>query len=170
MKAISLWQPWATAVVLGSKRYETRAWPTSHRGRLLIHAAKRQDALSLAETGRHFWVEALGWDRVLDPRQVLPFGALIGSVELVDCVPATSLPRLELIEPRGRDAAGNGRRWFYEERLGDFRAGRWAWRLENPVRFDEPIPWRGRQRVFDVPWDGDPAPKQSELWRSDDVR
>ena len=34
MKAISLWQPWASAVALGSKRVETRSWSTSYRGPL----------------------------------------------------------------------------------------------------------------------------------------
>ena len=32
MKAISLWQPWASAVSVGSKRIETRHWSTNHRG------------------------------------------------------------------------------------------------------------------------------------------
>jgi len=41
MKALSLWQPWASAIALGSKRIETRGWATSYRGPLAIHAAKR---------------------------------------------------------------------------------------------------------------------------------
>lgn len=40
MRAISLWQPWASAIALGSKRIETRSWSTSYRGPLAIHAAK----------------------------------------------------------------------------------------------------------------------------------
>ena len=42
MRAISLWQPWASVVALGSKRIETRHWSTGHRGPLAIHAAKRR--------------------------------------------------------------------------------------------------------------------------------
>ncbi len=55
MKAISLWQPWATLVALGIKQTETRHWATKHRGQLAIHAAKRwrpeqqQAALRFAE-------------------------------------------------------------------------------------------------------------------------
>lgn len=41
MKAITLWQPWATAMAMGVKRIETRSWFTRHRGDLLICAAKR---------------------------------------------------------------------------------------------------------------------------------
>jgi hypothetical protein len=39
-KALSLWQPWASLIVLGHKDKETRSWPTSYRGRLWIHATK----------------------------------------------------------------------------------------------------------------------------------
>src|SRR3546814_21127441 len=41
VKAISLWQPWASAIALGHKSIETRHWPTKYRGELAIHAAKR---------------------------------------------------------------------------------------------------------------------------------
>jgi hypothetical protein len=40
MKCISLIQPWASLVLLGEKRYETRNWSTAYRGPLLIHASK----------------------------------------------------------------------------------------------------------------------------------
>jgi hypothetical protein len=43
MKAISLWQPWASLLFTTprAKLHETRHWPTSYRGLLYIHAAKR---------------------------------------------------------------------------------------------------------------------------------
>jgi activating signal cointegrator 1 len=41
MKALSLWKPWASLIVIGAKRFATRHWETSYRGPLLIHAAKR---------------------------------------------------------------------------------------------------------------------------------
>lgn len=41
MKAISLWQPWATLVAIDAKRFETRSWKTNYRGLLAIHAAKK---------------------------------------------------------------------------------------------------------------------------------
>jgi hypothetical protein len=41
MKCISLHQPWASLVVVGAKRYETRHWSTAVRGQILIHAAKK---------------------------------------------------------------------------------------------------------------------------------
>lgn len=39
MKALTLWQPWASLIALGEKRYETRSWATSYRGLLAIHAS-----------------------------------------------------------------------------------------------------------------------------------
>lgn len=41
MKAISLWQPWASLIAAGVKSIETRGWPTNYRGQIAIHAAKR---------------------------------------------------------------------------------------------------------------------------------
>ena len=42
MKAISFWQPWATAIAAGVKKIETRGWQTAYTGPLAIHAAKRR--------------------------------------------------------------------------------------------------------------------------------
>lgn len=41
MKALTLWEPWASLIALGVKRIETRSWQTSYRGPLAIHAAAR---------------------------------------------------------------------------------------------------------------------------------
>lgn len=67
MRAISLWQPWASYLVSGEKKIETRGWPTQYRGPLLIHAAKTPQECDREE------------------RKTLPFGALIGVVHLIDC-------------------------------------------------------------------------------------
>jgi hypothetical protein len=42
MKAITLWQPWASFVGLGVKTIETRSWSTRYRGPLAIHAGSRR--------------------------------------------------------------------------------------------------------------------------------
>jgi hypothetical protein len=41
MKALSVIQPWATLLVCGAKRLETRSWKTSYRGSLLIVASRK---------------------------------------------------------------------------------------------------------------------------------
>lgn len=40
MKAISLWPPYASFIVAGLKRIETRSWKTSYRGPIAIHQTK----------------------------------------------------------------------------------------------------------------------------------
>lgn len=41
MKALTIWQPWASLLVSGQKKYETRSWATDYRGPIAIHAAMR---------------------------------------------------------------------------------------------------------------------------------
>ncbi len=43
MKALTLWQPWASLIVLRHKRFETRSWKMDGLigERIAIHAAKR---------------------------------------------------------------------------------------------------------------------------------
>jgi hypothetical protein len=102
MRAISLWQPWASLIPLGAKKIETRSWSTKYRGPLLIHAAKRwtldqevllsvwnfQSALGPL-VGKPMDLTAHSWPGVR--KDNLPFGAIIGLVDLVDCVPTGKL-------------------------------------------------------------------------------
>jgi len=77
-KALSVCQPWACAIIHGPKRIENRTRYTHHRGPLLIHASKSQRYKRLK-------VSDLLPD--LPPWDELVFGALIGVVQVVDCVP-----------------------------------------------------------------------------------
>lgn len=43
MKAISIRQPWAWAIIYAGKDVENRTWHTDYRGPLLIHAGKKFD-------------------------------------------------------------------------------------------------------------------------------
>jgi hypothetical protein len=135
MKAISLWQPWASLWCSKRKVHETRHWRCSHRGWLLVHAAKHfekdfepDDPLRLIlddEFGRH-------WE------SDLPTGALIGMVNVVDCQPT----RMLFGDPAASD----------DDRVcGNFALGRFAWRRDEFRLFDPPIPYRGAQGIFNVP-------------------
>lgn len=142
IKAISLWQPWGSLWLSPNKRHETRHWATSHRGHLLVHAAKKfikdvdaylDDILS-SEFGNHWGME-------------LPTGAIIGMVDLVDVIPTDNLYD-------GYPVAANTR--LTHEDLtdivcGDFSSDRFGWRRGTYWRFPQPIPYRGRQSLFDVP-------------------
>lgn len=80
MKALSIRQPWADAIVYHGKDVENRKWPTRYRGPVLIHAAKawgpneRADLLALVSEG------------LIPDAQQPQLGGIIGRAEIVDCV------------------------------------------------------------------------------------
>lgn len=130
MKAISLWQPWASAIALGYKRHETRSWPTRHRGPIAIHAAKRWTR-DERDWCRHFAAQ-LGDMRLLDP----PRGAIVAVARLVA---ATKME--DVVASLSRQ----------EVALGNYAPGRHAWRLEDIRNLTTPIPFTGRQGIFEIP-------------------
>ena len=56
MKVISVLQPWASLIVMGAKKIETRSWQTKYTGELLIHASlgKSREGLALWHS-KHCW-------------------------------------------------------------------------------------------------------------------
>ena len=122
MKALSLLQPWASLVVMGSKKFETRSWNTGHRGDLLIHASTgKAGALLAAEAP---------FPKYISDYNRLPFGAIIGKVILTDVV------RIENLSLP--DAVIN-RLTLEEKAFGEYAKGRYVWILEEPVQFERPV-------------------------------
>lgn len=78
MKAITIHQHWADAIFDHGKDVENRSWKTDYRGELLIHAGSSKKSLNESEKAI---LRALGTP---NPSPVL--GAIIGKVELIDCV------------------------------------------------------------------------------------
>jgi len=136
MKAISLWQPWATLWLLSDpdeKVFETRGWYTPWRGPLLVHAAKKRDGEVRAALLDPFFCDRLA-AHGLRPEDLV-FGALIGQVRLVDC------QRMDRIAEPGER----------ERRLGLWEPDRFAWRrAADPEIWRRPAPYRGSQGFFDV--------------------
>lgn len=158
--ALSLWQPWASLIAIGAKRIETRHWSTSYRGPLVIHAAKTRNELAMCwnepfrtvledakklppitrrgegraelnyEERCHFIKQGVsqGW--------MLPLGALVCVVDLMDCVPTE---QLQPDEP--------------ENHFGNYAPGRFGWMLENIRPLPHPMPYRGGQGLFCVETD-----------------
>lgn len=83
---LSIRQPFASAIVEGHKDIENRSWPTHFRGRVYIHAG--QSKAHLAERCVYLEKE-FGLEIDTD---ALVFGAIIGSVEIVDCVTESDSP------------------------------------------------------------------------------
>lgn len=123
VKAITLWQPYASYVVWGVKTIETRSRVTKHRGPLIIHAAKMYDndaeVLPLAE-------------RDIEPED-LPMGAVVGRVNVVACLKAEECRTLD--------------DFYLQDPYCDFSDGRYGWVLDFPVEID-PIPAQGQQNVW----------------------
>ena len=132
MKAISLWQPWASLWVSGRKIHETRHWSTNHRGPLAVHATKHFEK-TVGVHLEEILIDEFGGHWAMD----LPTGAIVGVIDLVDC------QRADLIYPNGSKADDY---W-----CGDFGIGRFGWRGENFKTLAKPIPYKGAQGMFSVP-------------------
>lgn len=137
VRALPMWQPWATLVVTGAKRVETRpkAPPSTVLGRrVAVHACLTRDHLHLLG----HWP----FDHLTALHRPLPLGAIVGSVVVVHARQVTAeLAARLLVDDQAEHA------------LGDYAPGRWAWALADPVALDEPVPWRGSQGIFMVPAD-----------------
>jgi activating signal cointegrator 1 len=139
VKALSLWQPWATLMAVDLKRNETRSWYTPYRGLLAIHAAKfwNSDLHSMC-LGHPFRVSLESKWAGFDERARycgLPAGAFVCVVRLLDCVQITAANA-----PAGVERA-----------FGDYTPGRYMWRTQLVRTLDLPLPYRGAQGIFDVP-------------------
>lgn len=131
MRAISLWQPWASLWAIGRKRFETRHWATKHRGPLVIHAAQRV-CVDIADDLEAICRDQFGntWTRGLTR------GALLGTCTLLDCIPTDGIH----VGPE-------------ERAQGNFETGRFAWDVDDRKLLPRPIPFRGHQSIFQVPDD-----------------
>ena len=157
MKALSLTQPWAHAIAVGSKRVETRSWSTEHRGLVAIHAALRHSKTELVSMAANWmWCGALGWtmgDNSL-PWNRLQFGKIIAIANLIDCRPTESFTVGEIDDERGPDASIRPEYRLYrwcERDMGDFSAGRFGFVLANVRRLVTPIECKGALGFWTVP-------------------
>lgn len=88
MKCLAVRQPWAWLLVKGYKKIENRSRRSNYRGEFLIHASsviKRSDYEAAEEVCRPLGIK-------LPPIDELVTGAILGSVELVDCVDSSRDP------------------------------------------------------------------------------
>jgi hypothetical protein len=124
MKAITLRQPWAWAIINAGKDIENRNWKTHFRGRVAIHAA--------VGMMRDEYEKAYRYMRNINRRIKIPAyedlerGAVIGTVEIVDCV------------------QDSDSRWFM---------GEYGFVLARPKRLHESIPCKGALSFWNVPED-----------------
>lgn len=124
LRALSINQPWAWAIVYGGKRIENRKWKTSFRGDFWIHAGLRYDKEGEEWIDTHF--------PELEIRTYLPngkrseeapfkMGGIIAKATMVDCVDRSESP------------------WFF---------GPYGFVLENVRDISTYIPCRGMLNFF----------------------
>lgn len=150
MKALTLHQPWASLVVRGTKRFETRDWKYDPQHaealddrtparyafvselpiRLAIHAAAQFPPEAIAYTR---WLrDARG---IIDTED-LPLGAIVGTVRYVGWHYSYPETRRQL------------RPSSIELDVGDWTDGRLLWEFEDPIELERPIAVRGAQRIW----------------------
>jgi len=117
---LSVRQPYAWAIIAGIKDVENRSWSTKIRGRIFIHAGKNRTGLDdgiddLRKKGL----------RKLPKEEDLVFGAIIGSVEIVDCVKK------------------HGSKWFEKGNVGFV--------LEKPKKLKVPVAMKANAKMQRVP-------------------
>lgn len=168
MKVLTVRQPWASLIVHGVKHIETRTRPVNIRGRIGILAGLHRPK-DLETWGD--WQYAASVDRPIVSSPALQhhasgmpgapddlpveFGALIGTVELYDCVPivgydekpvdASPMVSIDADDRGPMVELWDGDDWHELDQYpyGEFAPGRWAWLLRDPQPLAEPIPMRG---------------------------
>lgn len=139
LHVISLYQPWATLVVSGAKKIETRSWVPRELKvgeRIAIHAAKRwtDEERALCEHDSFFKrYLTLAARRGLWDFDAPALGGVVGTaifagVERTDCL----------------------MRWITdtEHAFGNYGPRRFGWMLQDPQAINPPLRLRGQQGIF----------------------
>jgi len=140
--------------VCGAKCCETRGWPppASLIGRrLAIHASKAAMPQHLDPEATAAMEAALGLPAASWPD--LPGGAVVAIATLAGAYQvAASMPEADRVSISNSvpgapplmtlDLRPN------ERLFGDYRPGRWLWRLDGLVPIEPPVPARGHQRLW----------------------
>lgn len=127
MKALTLWQPYAQAIAAGLKKYETRSWATNHRGLLAVHSSVRPLTAEYRALAAKY--------NLAD----LPLGRVLVICEVEDCI----LMDEDFIRAQPQ----------CEIDLGDWRVGRYAWKLKVVRVLQNPTAMRGYQGLWNLDLD-----------------
>lgn len=174
MKAISLWQPWASLIACGIKPFETRSWaPPRHLigQSIAIHAAKKIDrsaagfaeALSFGGYG-HELADKLQATMERTPaalmgrfgRACMPIGCVVciarldGAFQLGERALGAAVPAGRVIARMTSRPMPDCFTVRYDD-FGDYSPGRWAWLFTEVRPLNPSAPVRGAQGIFELP-------------------
>ena len=131
MKCLSVQQPWASLICSGIKDVENRSWRVNEApGRILIHAGKTQRKVDDLPLFYAVIIDNASINGIMPEIDDMPLGAIIGWADIVG----------------------------FEEDSDSIWAGdkadhgsEWKWKIGKAGLFKEPIPYRGKQGLFEVP-------------------
>lgn len=129
MKVLTIQEPYATFIMQGMKKIETRSWKTKYRGEIYIHAGKSKNYLKKIKKQN-----ILKLLKNLD----LNYGNIICKAQLTDCIYITEEFINKIKEGKN-----------FEFILGEYEVGRYAWVLENIEILKEQIPARGKLNIWE---------------------
>lgn len=140
MKALTIRQPWGTAITLLGKTVENRTWTNAHRGRIAIHAGAgtgpRQEYEDALETvAARSGLEPEGVARLSAAR-----GAVIAVADLVDIC---------TIQVDDLDCSCDCGPWAAFDQC--------HWKLANVQPLAEPVPVKGALGLWTLPADVEAA-------------
>lgn len=151
--AISLLQPWATLVILGAKKFETRGWQINSKwlpSELYIHASFRPPvnfhSLLKKEPFKKFDQFFLK-----DEGIVCPTGAIIGRVTVKRIMTTSDWEFEHSFHSTGERKLN--RKWEMEKAFGDYGPNRYAWQLDDVIRLPEPVRCGGALSRWRIPDD-----------------
>lgn len=135
-RAITIWQPYASLLAWGEKRYETRSWePSPNQLRpgdiVMIHAAKRKPQTYERQLATTATLAAIlkAHHETLD---TLPYGAIVAAARFIDVHPTDGL-----------NVTGTKEKLF-----GNWKPGRYAWEFEIVKLPETPIITQGKQGLW----------------------
>ena len=158
IKALTLWQPWASLIAKGIKTIETRGWSapwTLWGQRIAIHAGRKSVpvySLPPAMREKLEWQFGRSWDTSL------PSGAVVATARLIGCGVVHDLRDTG----SGTIAVFGAATKLYTDDMeripsvhvdayGDFGLGRHLWLLDQIEELETPVPARGMQKLWTLP-------------------
>lgn len=128
MKTLSIQEPYASLILNGYKKIETRSWKTNYRGEILIHASISNKFLK----------------SINDPYILnlikninLNYGKIICKAELVDCI--------EMTDNYIKKMKNNSQ----EFALGIYEPGRYAWILDHIIPLTPKVEAKGKLGLWE---------------------
>lgn len=138
IRGLTLWRPWAAAIVHGPKRVENRPWhpPVGYLDRGLwvaLHAGRTWDREGALFVAKHWRVEQIDGSSVNHVERDWPWR--LAEQGIVGVARVTQALRVEDMADGQRDP------WAF---------GPWCWMLDSVRALPKPIPCRGAQGLWSL--------------------